>query len=115
MKTTPVFTALRLTTLAATALLGCAVAVAAEDANEGQALLAGKCSQCHAVTADGKSRLSNAPNLWDKLRAYPIERLDFELAEGIGSRHPVMPQIQFTDEQITAIIYYLHPEANPQE
>lgn len=47
------------------------------------------------------------------LRSYPVERLDFELSEGIGSTHPTMPQIQFTDEQITAIFYYLNGKPKP--
>ena len=32
------------------------------------------------------------------------------LAEGIGSRHEAMPQVQFSDEDITSIYYYLHGE-----
>ena len=38
---------------------------------------------------------------------YPIEMLQFDLAEGFGSRHRDMPQIQFSDEQIDAILNYL--------
>jgi mono/diheme cytochrome c family protein len=53
------------------------------------------------------SPIGLAPNLWEKLRTYPTERLEFELAEGIGSRHPTMPQVQFTAEEIAAIETYL--------
>ncbi len=81
--------------------------LAAEE-SEGKAILEKNCGRCHAVAAGAASPLKQAPNLWDKLRSYPDERLDFELAEGIGSRHETMPQIQFTDEEITAIFYYLH-------
>lgn len=72
------------------------------------------CGRCHAVAADAKSPLSKAPNLWGLLRTYPVERLDVELAEGVGSTHPAMPQVQFKDEDITAIYYYLHPEAREE-
>lgn len=77
----------------------------AEDA--GKALLERNCGRCHAVTADAPSRLKNAPNLWDTLRSYQAERLEFELAEGIGSRHSAMPQIQFSSEEISVIQTYL--------
>lgn len=85
-------------------------ALAAED-SEGKALLQKDCGRCHAIAAGEKSPLEKAPNLWTELRSYPVERLDFELAEGIGSRHEKMPQIQFSDEDITRIFYYLHGDA----
>lgn len=92
----------------------CSGTAVAEDASDGRALLEKNCGRCHAVAADAKSPVRKAPNLWSVLRVYPVERLDVELAEGIGSSHPTMPQIQFTDEDITAIYYYLHPEARAE-
>jgi len=92
----------------AVAVLVCGAQAALAATSEGQALLEKNCSRCHAVTAGATSPLKEAPNLWDKLGSYPNERLEFELAEGIGSTHETMPQIQFTDEEITAIYYYLH-------
>ena len=80
---------------------------AQSDESEGQALLKKRCGRCHAVSAASKSPIGAAPNLWDKLRSYPSEQLDFELAEGMGSRHPAMPQIQFTAEEIAAVQSYL--------
>jgi mono/diheme cytochrome c family protein len=86
--------------------LGCGSGVvAAED--PGQALLETRCGRCHGIAAEAKSRLKTAPNLWETLRAYPTERLDFELAEGIGSRHRAMPQIQFTSDEIAWVKAYL--------
>jgi len=76
--------------------------------SDGQAILQKNCGRCHAVTAGATSPLKKAPNLWDTLGSYPADRLDVELAEGVGSHHKTMPQIQFTDEEITAIYYYLH-------
>lgn len=88
------------------AILLCATeSRSAEDA--GRVLLERNCGQCHAVTADAPSRLESAPNLWETLKSYETERLEFELAEGIGSRHPAMPQIQFSSEEISAIQAYL--------
>lgn len=80
------------------------------EAAKGKALLQSNCGRCHAVSADTESPLKQAPNLWIVLGAWPSERLDIELAEGVGSRHREMPQIQFSDEDITAIYYYLHGE-----
>ncbi|MGZ9274004.1 MAG: c-type cytochrome [Nitrospira sp.] len=77
------------------------------DAREGQSLLKKRCGRCHAVSAVSKSPIGAAPNLWEKLRSYPSERLEFELAEGMGSRHPTMPQTQFTSEEIDAVQSYL--------
>ena len=82
---------------------------AAEDA-DGRALLEKNCSRCHAVTVSEASPLAKAPNLWTVLRSYPTERLEFELAEGIGSRHRDMPQVQFSTEEIRSIVKYLDQE-----
>jgi mono/diheme cytochrome c family protein len=82
---------------------------AAENA-DGRALLEKNCSRCHAVTLSAVSPLAAAPNLWTVLRSYPTERLEFELAEGIGSRHRDMPQIQFSTEEIRSIVKYLDQE-----
>lgn len=84
--------------------------VHSEDVLDGQALLKKNCGRCHAVQAQAKSPIGPAPNLWEKLRTYPSERLQVELAEGVGSRHPAMPQIQFSDEDIAAIQGYLASE-----
>jgi cytochrome c len=80
----------------------------AGEAADGKALLEKNCSRCHAVVAGAESPLKQAPNLWIVLGSYPHERLEAELAEGIGSRHREMPQIQFSAEEIASIYYYLH-------
>ncbi|MEI9901123.1 MAG: c-type cytochrome [Hyphomicrobium sp.] len=78
------------------------------EAAKGKALLEHNCGRCHAVTAGTESPLAQAPNLPVVLGAWPTERLELELADGVGSRHPDMPQIQFTPEEILSIYYYLH-------
>ena len=87
----------------------------ATDAADGKALLEKNCSRCHAVAAGLESPLKGAPNLWAVLGYYLTERLELELAEGIGSRHRDMPQIQFSAEEITSIYYYLHSDAPDAE
>ena len=88
----------------------CRLASGAAENTDGKALLEKNCSRCHAVTVSAVSPLAAAPNLWTVLRSYPTERLEFELAEGIGSRHRDMPQIQFSTEEIRSIIKYLNLE-----
>jgi mono/diheme cytochrome c family protein len=87
----------------------------AAQGSDGKALLESNCGRCHAVAAGEASPLSQAPNLFTVLGSYPGERLEFELAEGIGSRHRDMPQIQFSGEDITSIYYYLHGKAPESE
>lgn len=75
---------------------------------DGQTLLVRHCSKCHAIGKIGQSTMLQAPPLRDIYRQYPLERLVFELSEGIGSTHPKMPQIQFSTEQVEKILDYLH-------
>jgi mono/diheme cytochrome c family protein len=77
---------------------------AATDATEGKALLEKTCGRCHAT---GKSPLSQAPPLREVYLKYPIDQLEEGFAEGMGSRHRDMPQIQFSDDQVAAILNYL--------
>ena len=96
--------------LALVLLAGAMPPAHAAEGEVGKALLERNCGRCHAVSAGEESPLAQAPNLFTVLAAYPGERLEYELAEGIGSRHEAMPQVQFSDEDITSIYYYLHGE-----
>jgi cytochrome c len=60
---------------------------------EGRSILARHCAKCHAIDKTSQSVLRQAPPLREIYRRYPLERLEFELSEGIGSTHPDMPQI----------------------
>jgi len=83
-------------------------AVAAPNAGaEGKVLLEQNCSRCHSIANKGESPLSKAPPLRDIYLRYPIEQLEEGFAEGMGSKHRDMPQIQFSDEQVAAILTYL--------
>jgi mono/diheme cytochrome c family protein len=96
-----------LVTIVSFAVMGSARAGELTDENAGRTILDQRCGRCHAVAPGAKSPLNPAPNLWDKLRTYPPERLEAEMSEGMGSRHPTMPQIQFSTEDIAAIQTYL--------
>jgi cytochrome c len=74
---------------------------------DGKTLLERHCGRCHALSEADASPLVGAPNLWTILRSYEQEQLEFELSEGIGSRHSDMPQIQFSSEEISSIQDYL--------
>jgi len=74
---------------------------------EGQTILARYCARCHAINKTDQSTVRGAPPLRDIYRRYPLERLEFELSEGIGSTHRDMPQVQFSSEQIEKILNYL--------
>jgi cytochrome c len=89
-------------------MLGASGALAAPtDATEGKALLEKNCGRCHALEATGTSPLPQAPPLREVYLKYPIDQLEEGFAEGMGSRHRDMPQIQFTDDQVAAILNYL--------
>ena len=98
------------------AALGCLLtldmgsALAAEGAGtefDGKALLEKNCARCHSIDAAGASPLKGAPPLREVYLKYPIEMLQYDLAEGFGSKHRDMPQIQFSSEQADAILEYL--------
>jgi cytochrome c len=70
-------------------------------------LLEKNCSRCHSIEAAGQSPLAQAPPLREVYLRYPIEQLEYGFAEGMGSKHREMPQIQFSSEQVSAILNYL--------
>jgi cytochrome c len=74
---------------------------------DGKAVLEANCARCHAIDAKGVSPLRQAPPLREVYLNYPIDQLEEGFAEGMGSRHRDMPQIQFSDEQVEAILIYL--------
>jgi mono/diheme cytochrome c family protein len=89
--------------------LGVTGATSAARAGEidGKAILETNCGRCHAIDAKNESPLAQAPPLREVYLRYPIDQLEGGFAEGMGSRHRDMPQIQFSDEQVAAILSYL--------
>jgi mono/diheme cytochrome c family protein len=94
-------------------LLVCGPAVcAAQDTSKleakGKVIVQEKCGRCHAVEATGESPLKIAPPMRDIYARFAPRELQAELREGMVSRHKEMPQIEFSDEDLAAIMWYLY-------
>ncbi|MBC8012913.1 MAG: cytochrome c [Methyloceanibacter sp.] len=74
---------------------------------DGKTILEKNCGRCHSIAASGESPLPQAPPLREVYLKYPIDQLESGFAEGMGSRHRDMPQIQFSADQVSAILNYL--------
>lgn len=81
----------------------------------GHDLLAEHCGRCHAIGASGGSPLEAAPPLRDIFNQRSPEWLAADLSEGLGSRHDDMPQVQFSSDEIGAILDYLGSITLPQQ
>lgn len=75
---------------------------------KGKAIVQEKCGRCHAVDATGESPLKIAPPMRDIYARFAPRELQAELREGMVSRHKEMPQIEFSDEDVAAIMWYLY-------
>jgi mono/diheme cytochrome c family protein len=98
-------------------LLWLPATAAAEEATKlarGKAILQDKCGRCHAVEETGESPLKIAPPMRDIYTRYAPRELQEELLEGKVSRHKEMPQIQFSHEDVDAILWYLYELAKPK-
>ena len=103
----------RLTRLLVIGLLLClsASANAASSSqlrSRGKALLQENCGRCHAIGTIGRSRLKDAPPMRSIYARFAPRELQAELREGMVSRHREMPQIDFSDEDVDAILAYLY-------
>ena len=74
----------------------------------GKVLLQENCGRCHAIGAVGRSRLKDAPPMRSIYARFAPRELQAELREGMVSRHRDMPQIDFSDEDVDAILAYLY-------
>lgn len=77
-------------------------------AAHGKAILQEKCGRCHAVGPAGASPLRRAPPMRTIYKRFVPRELQAELSEGMVSRHRQMPQIEFSDEDVYAILTYLY-------
>ena len=90
--------------------LGAGGAFAADGSGteiDGKAILEKDCGRCHSIAAIGESPLPQAPPLREVYLKYPIDQLEEGFAEGMGSKHRDMPQIQFSADRVAAILAYL--------
>ena len=76
--------------------------------SRGKALLQENCGRCHTVGAVGRSPLKAATPMRDIYAKFAPRELQAELREGMVSRHREMPQIEFSDEDVDAILAYLY-------
>lgn len=74
----------------------------------GKAILQQNCGRCHAIEAAGESPLKQAPPMRDIYARFAPRELQAELKEGMVSKHRAMPQIDFSDEDVDAILAYLY-------
>jgi mono/diheme cytochrome c family protein len=77
-------------------------------ATRGKVILQEKCGHCHAIEAVGESPLKKAPPMREVYARFNPRELQAELSEGKVSKHREMPQIAFSDEDVDAILAYLH-------
>lgn len=98
---------------AAIVLLASVFPAAAQDAKQGETLLARDCGRCHAVGRTGDSAHKFAPAFRSLGKRYPIESLEEALGEGIMSGHPDMPEFKFEAGDVGAIIAYLKSIQQP--
>src|SRR5512136_2776473 len=77
-------------------------------ATRGKIILQEKCGRCHAIEAVGESPLKQAPPMRDIYARFNPRELQAELTEGMVSHYKEMPQIEFSDEDVYAILSYLY-------
>lgn len=75
---------------------------------QGRALVQDNCARCHAIDVQDDSPLKSAPPMRDVYERFAPEELKAELAAGIVSKHRDMPQVEFSPEQVDAVLQYLH-------
>jgi mono/diheme cytochrome c family protein len=76
--------------------------------SRGKALLQQNCGRCHAIGARGRSPQKAATPMRTIYGRFAPLELQAELREGMVSRHRAMPQIDFSDEDVDAILAYLY-------
>jgi cytochrome c553 len=75
---------------------------------KGKTILQDKCARCHSIEATGDSPLKQAPPMRTIYRRFNQKELRAELSEGMVSKHREMPQIEFSDDDVYAIMTYLY-------
>ncbi len=76
--------------------------------SRGKVILENNCGRCHAIGAVGASPLAQAPPMREVYARFAPRELQAELREGMVSKHRAMPQIDFSDEDVDAILAYLY-------
>lgn len=87
---------------------GSARLAATRLAARGRAVLQTSCGRCHAVDPSGESPMKAAPPLREIYARFAPRELQAELSEGMVSQFRDMPQVEFTSEDVDAILAYLY-------
>jgi mono/diheme cytochrome c family protein len=74
----------------------------------GAVILQQNCGRCHAIETTGESPLKQAPPMRDIYARFVPRELQAELREGMVSKHRAMPQIDFSDGDVDAMLAYLY-------
>jgi mono/diheme cytochrome c family protein len=83
-------------------------ASSAKLAARGRAVLQDNCGRCHAIDSNGDSPMKAAPPMREVYSRFAPRELQAELSEGMVSHFKDMPQIDFTSEDVDAILTYLY-------
>lgn len=91
------------------ALCGLAMPAAAQDASpaRGRAIARAVCARCHAVQAHDASPMRAAPPFRTLAAHFPIDDLADVLIEGVGRRHPAMPDFRLAPGDAANLTAYL--------
>jgi mono/diheme cytochrome c family protein len=83
----------------------------------GRSLAVQNCQSCHSIEARGISPNPSAPRFRYLSRKYPIDTLQESFAEGVFIGHSVMPQFEFSPDNVAALLAYIKsvqaPTARP--
>ena len=77
-------------------------------AARGRAVLQQNCARCHAIDSSGDSPMQAAPPMREIYARFAPRELQAELSEGMVSHFRDMPQIEFSSEDVDAIMAYLY-------
>ncbi len=77
------------------------------NATAGQKLAEINCARCHAIGADDKSPLAEAPPFREIMKRYQAAMLEEALGEGIVTGHAGMPEFVFSTDEVADITAYL--------
>jgi mono/diheme cytochrome c family protein len=84
-----------------------AVAQEQDPARRGRALVGEFCARCHAVARFGASPNRSAPPFRTLGRIVDLDGFARELASGLSSTHPDMPEFKFNIDDARAVRAYL--------
>ena len=80
----------------------------------GEAIAENLCAKCHAIGITGESPHPDAVPLRQLSWKYPVDELEQPFLQGIVVGHPDMPEWQFTQQDVDALLAYIESIQEPQ-